>query len=271
MNFETILVSIDEASRLGIVTLNRPDKRNALNAQMISEITRAVDFLAKDEIVRVIRFNGNTKAFCAGADLAEIQAMQGNDFEANLHDSRALRDMFYRIFTCPKPTVAVVNGPALAGGAGLATCCDFVMASTEAKFGYPEVKIGFVAALVMVMLTRQVGERAARDLLLSGAAIPAQEALAIGLINRVCSPDLLEEEAEALCKELSNNSPQAMMLTKELLSDVWDGPIEANLDAAARRNARSRSTEDCKEGIAAFLEKRKPVWSGKTHDIKHEA
>lgn len=260
--YQTILLHRDAETRCATITLNRPDKRNAINARLIEDLRLALSDVENDPNVTVIILRGAGDAFCSGADLASIQAMQSADYSANLADSRALRDCFHQLYEYPKPTIAGVRGPALAGGAGLATCCDFIVAESSASFGYPEVKIGFVAAMVMVLLTRQVGERAARDLLLTGRRIKADEAQRMGLISRVCADGELEESVAALAASLVSNSPQAMSVSKHLLSKVWTGSIETNLDEAAALNARVRGMDDCLEGIAAFLEKRSPQWCG---------
>ena len=260
MSYETVISSVNTGKAIGTVTLNRPEKRNALNATMVDEIGSALDELIKDEAVRVIVLNANGGVFCAGADLQSIRDLQSASHEENLEDSRKLRDLFLKLYSSPKPTIAAVHGPALAGGAGLATCCDFIVASERASFGYPEVKIGFVAALVMVLLTRQIGERRVKNLLLTGDAITAAQAGSMGLATSIVLHDSLNVEVEAIASKLCHASPEATALTKEFLAQVWDGDLEANLEKAAQFNATTRATTDCKEGIAAFVEKRKPNW-----------
>jgi methylglutaconyl-CoA hydratase len=172
------------------------------------------------------------------------------------------RDAFLKLYEFPKPTIAVVHGPALAGGAGLASCCDFVIAAREATFGYPEVRIGFVPALVMVFLTHQVGERHARDLCLSGRTVDATEAHRMGLVSKVVSAGELDAAVAELAVQLRRNSPQAMATVKSEFGGIHGMTLQAALDRAVTMNALARGTEDCREGIAAFLEKRKPRWIG---------
>lgn len=250
-------------SQLGCATiwLNRPDKRNALSAEIVKVLSDELDALAADASIRSVFIRGMGKAFCAGADLAEIQAMQTATYEQNLASSTMLATFFTKLANFPKPTAAIVHGPALAGGCGLASCCDFVIASSAANFGYPEVKIGFIPAIVMVLLTHQIGERAARDLCISGSTIDAQVAYHLGLVSRVVDPEKLDEAALALAGELAKNSPQAMATVKAAFWGIHSMGVEAALKHAAELNAKARGSADCKEGIAAFLEKRKPRWT----------
>ncbi|MDC1142528.1 enoyl-CoA hydratase-related protein [Planctomycetota bacterium] len=255
-----IEVSISEATASQIITLNRPDKRNALNADMIDELMEALDIAVMNDDVRSVQIHGAGKAFCAGADLAEIQAMQTATVQDNQASSHHLASAFHMLYTLPKPTIAVVDGPALAGGAGLASCCDFIVASKTATFGYPEVKIGFVPAIVMILLTRQVGERAARDLCLSGRAVDADEAHRLGLVNQVVVEADLNTTADKLAANLRKNSPQSMEQVKDMFRRLYGMNLDDGMEWAADMNALARGTDDCKEGIAAFLEKRKPGW-----------
>ncbi|MCF6227334.1 MAG: enoyl-CoA hydratase-related protein [Planctomycetes bacterium] len=255
----TIEIEMDSATSSLTLTLNRPDKRNALSAEMIDELVDALDGAMIDDDVRSIQIKGAGTAFCAGADLAEIQAMQTATVQENQASSHHLASLFHMLYSLPKPTIAVVDGPALAGGAGLASCCDFILASEQATFGYPEVKIGFVPAIVMILLTRQVGERAARDLCLSGRAVGAAEAFRLGLVNQLVEGDL-KDAADKLAKKLRNNSPQSMETVKDMFRRLHGMNLDDGMEWAADMNALARGTDDCKEGIAAFLEKRKPGW-----------
>lgn len=260
MAYETITVALDAASATGHITLNRPDKRNALNARMVEELGLALTALESDNSVRVVVLRGAGDVFCAGADLSSIKALQTASYEDNLTDSRRLMTLFERLYLFPKPSIAVVHGPALAGGAGLATCCDFIVAGEHATFGYTEVKVGFVAAIVMVLLTRQVGERQARRLLLTGETITAAEAGNIGLVNMVVLGKRIDDAVAGLASQLTHNSPQAMVATKRLLAACWSAELSLAFENAAQANAKARTTDDCREGIAAFLEKRHPSW-----------
>ena len=254
-----IEIEMDSATSSLTLTLNRPDKRNALSAEMVDELIDALDGAVVDEDVRSVQIKGAGQAFCAGADLAEIQAMQTATVQENQASSHHLASLFHMLYSLPKPTIAVVDGPALAGGAGLASCCDFILASEQATFGYPEVKIGFVPAIVMILLTRQVGERAARDLCLSGRAVDAAEAFRLGLVNQLVEDDL-NEAADKLANSLRKNSPQSMEAVKDMFRRLHGMNLDDGMEWAADMNALARGTDDCKEGIAAFLEKRKPNW-----------
>ncbi len=247
--------------RIAYISLNRPDKRNALNYRTVSELKEAFKQAEADNNVKVIVLSGEGKAFCAGADLAYIQQLQGNTYEENLEDSRHLKELFHQIYTHPKVVIAQVNGHALAGGCGLATVCDFSFSIPEAKFGYTEVKIGFIPAIVKVFLLRKIGEGRAKDLLLSGRIITAEEAKAYGLINDIVAADALEQHvynfAQELCK---NNSGQSMAYTKQMIAVVQEMSLEEGLEYAASQNASARGSEDCKKGIAAFLNKEPISW-----------
>ena len=247
--------------RVGYIRLNRPEKRNALNFETVAELREAFGQAAADKNVKVIILGGEGKAFCAGADLAYIQQLQQNTYEENLEDSRHLKELFYQIYTHPKVVIAQVNGHALAGGCGLATVCDFSFAVPEAKFGYTEVKIGFVPAIVMQFLIRKIGEEKARELLLSGKVISAEEARAFGLINEVVEATELEKRVMDFAQELCrNNSGESMGLTKLMMAEIQEKGLDEALEYAAAQNARARSTEDCKKGIAAFLNKDELKW-----------
>jgi len=247
--------------RIGKVTLNRPEKRNALSQEMVEGLKQAFDRAAKDDQVKVIVLNAAGEAFCAGADLAYLQQLQNFSFEENLADSNQLKALFLDIYTHPKVVIAQVQGHALAGGCGLASICDWVFAVPEAKFGYTEVRIGFIPALVSVFLLRKMGEGAARELLLGGELISAERAQAIGLINRVVPADNLEVEVNDFASRLiSSNSAESMKLTKKLIAEVQAMTLTQALQHAAESNAHARGTTDCKRGIEAFLNKEKIIW-----------
>lgn len=249
------------SNRIATITLNRPEKRNALNAELVSELTASFIKAEKDDQVKAILLKATGESFCAGADLGYLQQLQKNSLKENLADSTALKDLFLKIYTLPKPVVAQVQGHALAGGCGLATVCDFCFSVPEAKFGYTEVKIGFIPAIVMVFLIRKIGDGKARELLLSGNPINAEEALEKGLINRVVAQEELEKTVLAFAEHLVNtNSPMSMKLTKQMLAEVQQQPLEDALKYAAEMNAQARSTEDCRRGISAFLNKEKIIW-----------
>lgn len=255
------MVNYHAEDRIGYITLNRPDKRNALSPELIKALSEAFDRATRDEQAKVIVLKANGDAFCSGADLAFLQQMQAFSEEENYQDSSRLKELFLKIYTLPKVVIAQVQGHALAGGCGLATVCDFTFAVPQARFGYTEVKIGFVPAIVMVFLLRKLGEQKAKQLLLSGDVVQADEALRLGLINRVVSADQLEREVRQFAQQLiQQNSTQSMMLTKQMIARVQSQPLEEALEYAARMNARARSSEDCQRGIAAFLAKEKITW-----------
>jgi methylglutaconyl-CoA hydratase len=255
------LVLYEVKERVGYITLNRPDKRNALSYQMVSEIKLAFMNAENDNDCKVIVIKGSGEAFCAGADLAYLQQLQTNTFEDNLADSRHLMELFQFIYHSNKVVISEVNGPALAGGCGLASICDFSFATPDSTFGYTEVKIGFVPAIVMVFLVRKVGEKNAREMLLSGDVFKADQALKYGLINYVVKPEELADNvynfAQKICKHAS---AQSLGLVKEMLANVQSMDVNKALEYAAQTNAKARATDDCKSGIAAFLNKEKLSW-----------
>jgi methylglutaconyl-CoA hydratase len=255
------LVTYQTSDRIGYITLNRPEKRNALSAQLVSALKEIFQAAEKDELAKVLVLKAEGEAFCAGADLAYLQELQHYSYEENLADSNHLKDLFLTIYTLKKVVIAQVQGAALAGGCGLATVCDFTVASAMAKFGYTEVKIGFIPAIVSLFLIRKLGEGKAKQLLLSGELMPAEEAARFGLINRVVEPQALDREVRQLATKLiQNNSAESMALTKKLIAEVQGLSLMDGLSLASAMNAQARSTEDCKKGIAAFLSKSELKW-----------
>jgi len=196
-------------------------------------------------------------------DLDNLKALIGRTPEQNLEDSRTMAGLFRSLYEFPKPTIAAVNGAAIAGGAGLALLCDFTLAAPDAKFGYTEVRIGFLPAIVSAFLLRQVGEKIARDLLLTGRIFDAAEALKIGLINEIVPPEKLLNRARELGAQLAENSPLSLSNTKRLLADYARAELDSQIEAAIRENAGIRESADFREGVASFLEKRKPMWTGR--------
>lgn len=255
------IVTYEVSGRLGIITLNRPEKRNALSRELIASLQEAFENAGQNEKVKAIILKANGDAFCAGADLAYLKQLQKFSFQENLDDSNQLKELFLTMYTLPKVIIAQVQGHALAGGCGLATVCDWVFAVPEAKFGYTEVKIGFIPALVSVFILRRIGEGSARELLLGGELISADNAFEIGLINRVVESEKLESEVLDFANKLiTTNSSSSMALTKKLITELPGKTLVEALDFAARMNAEARSTEDCKRGIEAFLNKEKIIW-----------
>jgi methylglutaconyl-CoA hydratase len=247
---------------IATITLNRPHKRNAVSFELIDDVIRALDEV-RNSSAGVLILTGAGKVFCSGMDLDELKALIGRTPEQNLEDSQTMVSLFRSLYEFPKPTIAAVNGAAIAGGTGLALLCDFTLAVPEAKFGYTEVRIGFVPAIVSTFLLRQVGEKVVRDLLLTGRIFDAAEALKMGLINEVVSPENLLDRARELAAQLAENSPLSLSYTKSLLTDHARAELDAQIETAIRNNAAIRESADFREGIESFFEKRKPKWTGR--------
>ncbi len=260
MSCQTLTLQIEgEGAR---ITLNRPEKRNAISTAMIGELLAALDE-AEGSSARTVILTGAGKAFCSGMDLEGLAAIARQSPEQNMEDSRRMARMFRRLWSFPKPLIAAVNGPAIAGGCALATLCDFTLAAPEAKFGYTEVRIGFVPAIVSVFLVRQIGEKRARDLLLTGRILDADEARRMGLVTEIVPAETLMDSAGELAAALAAASPTSLALTKRLLCSFAAKEMDRELEHAVAENARIRSTADFREGLAAFLEKRAPKWTGR--------
>lgn len=255
--FPTLLLEFNE--QIAKITLNRPEKRNAINAQMIADFQTALDAIEKSH-ARVVLVTGAGKAFCAGMDLEMLGAIVKQSPAENQDDARRIAKLLRRLWSFPRPTIAAVNGAAYAGGCGIATLCDFTLATPDAKFGYTEVKIGFLPAIVSVFLTRQIGDKRSRDLLLTGRIIDAAEAKEFGMVTGVVPAEQLLERAQALAKDLIDASPSSLTRAKHLLTSAAAPGVDHDLERAILENARIRCTPDFKEGVASFLEKRKPVW-----------
>lgn len=258
MKEPTVLEATRGAVR--ILTLNRPESRNALNGELVEALTGAVLRAAREAEIRTLVLTGSGRSFCAGADLKSLQSLQEATPESNAEDGLRLLGLYRSLATCPKPVIAAVNGPALAGGCGLATLCDLILAEPEASFGYPEVRIGFVAAMVSVILARQIGDRAARELLIMGTPVSSERARELGLVNRVVPRERLLEEALSLAEATGAGSPDSLAYTKELLWHASGLSTSAALDLAVRVNLLARTGPDMHEGLAAFFEKRRPNW-----------
>lgn len=256
------LVQYELRSRVALLTINRPDRRNALSRTLITALTQAVERARDDSEARCVILTGAGAAFCAGMDLAELQesiAPSTPDSSPVWDDAYQLGQLYELLYTLPKPTIAAVNGAAVAGGAGLVTVCDLAVAVPTAKFGYPEVRRGLVAAMVLPHLMRHVGERTARYLLLTGDLIDGNEAARQGLINAVVPPERLLDQAFAWARSLIEGGPQALALTKSLLRRF--SHQSASVEETARASAAPRLTQECHEGLRAFFEKRPAPWA----------
>jgi methylglutaconyl-CoA hydratase len=254
-------IELEVQKRIGYITLNRPEKRNALNHELIGELRIAFQEMSGDKRVKVIVLRARGEVFCAGADLSYLQTLQQYTYEENLKDSTELKNLLLQIYTLDKVVIAAVQGHAIAGGSGLISVCDFVFTVPSASFGYTEVRIGFLPAIVMVFLLRRMRESSVKDLLLGGNLITAPRALEMGLVNRIVPGDSLAEEVDSFAETLCvRNSGESMKVTKQMIAAVQSMSLEEGLRYAAEMNARARGSEDCKKGIAAFLNKEKVMW-----------
>ncbi len=253
------MLQIAESDGVVTVTMNRPERRNALNPQLMDELQAVLDGLALRSS-GVMILTGAGSAFCAGLDLEHLQALREKTAQEHREDSERIARLFRTLYDLPLPTIAAVNGHAIAGGMGLATICDFTLAAPDAKFGYTEARIGFVPAIVSSFLILQVGEKAARDLLLTARLIAAEEALRMGLVNETPPREQLAARAMELAQRLLQNSPESLRATKKLLSSHTRERLDRELAAAVDWNASARGTGDFQEGISAFLAKRAPAW-----------
>lgn len=248
-------------NRIAYLSLNRPEKRNALSPELVGELKSNLKELANNDEAKVVVLSGNGEAFCAGADLAYLKQLQNNSFEENLADSEHLKELFEIIYHYPKVVIAKVNGHAIAGGCGLASVCDMVYSVPEAKFGYTEVRIGFIPAIVAIFLVRKAGESKAKDLLLSGRLIDAADAINFGLVNGIYSAEEIDAAVDKIADSLVNKcSGNSLKATKALINMVQDNDVNSALSKAAEMNAESRASDDCKKGISGFLNKEKVVW-----------
>lgn len=259
MDYRTIIVADNGPVRT--ITLHRPERRNAMTPEMQTELIDAMaDAVASR--CRVLVFTGAGDAFCSGLDLSALQAAQGQCAAESGADAKRIARLFRDLYELPIPTIAAVHGAAIAGGTGLAMICDFTLATPAAKFGFTEVRIGFVPAIVSAFLAMQIGDKKSRDLLLTGRLFDAAEALRLGLVNEVTSPEDLAGRVQALAELLIANSPQALGATKRLMAAQNRAWLDAAIGEALEASVLARETADFREGLAAFLEKRKPAWRG---------
>ncbi len=251
--FENLRIEIDTGSGINRILLDRPERRNALSGELVAELKEALALAAADDRVRVVAIGGTGPDFCAGADLREVQAAVEEGVMASLADAESLGELFLLLRRLEKPVVAVVHGRALAGGCGLATACDLVLAAESARFGYPEIRLGFVPAMVMSILRRNLGEKRAFELVSTGEPITASRAAEWGLVNRVWADGTFEERAAAFLEDLAARSATALALSKRLLYQTDGQGFEAAIAAGAQVNALARLTDDCQAGIREFF------------------
>jgi methylglutaconyl-CoA hydratase len=243
------------------IILNRPEKRNALNYELITELDRKLAAYQEEAEPRVLIISGEGNAFCSGLDLEELQKMSGKSYAESLQDARNYAQLLKRIYLHPKPIIAAVNGPAVAGGCGLASVCDLTIAASSAKLGYTEARIGFVPVIVSYFLVRIMGEKSVREMLMTAKLMEAVEAQRLGLVNEVVEMAELRSRVREAARRLSQNSPHSLKLTKRLLGRLSAPDLDEALEYGCELNAQSRSAPDCVEGVAAFLEKRSPRWA----------
>jgi methylglutaconyl-CoA hydratase len=256
--YETIVFS--KQNKIARVVFNRPDVHNAFNSKMIGEIDDAIEKIRSDDSVRVVILTGEGKSFCAGADIKWLREIIDYSYEQNLEESLQLAEVLHKIYTLPKPTIAMVNGAAIGGGNGFLSACDISVASEEAKFGLSEVKIGLVPAAISPYVMRRIGESKAREYFLTGKRISAQKALEIGLVNEVVPSDKLEDTVQDIASLLLTSGPEAIAACKELIDKTTRMNFEELKKFTARMIANLRISPEGQEGMAAFLEKRKPKW-----------
>ncbi len=255
------MVNFYTQNNIGYITMKRAEKKNALNDEMVEQLKIAFNTANDDKNTKIIVLQAEGDIFSAGADLAYLKKLQDNSFEENLADSSKLASLFRLIYEGPKVVIAAVQGHAIAGGCGLATVCDFCIASSHAKFGYTEVRIGFIPAIVSYFLLKKIGETKAKALLLTGDLIDAQTAVNYGLINQVVKKDLLMPTIENLANNIIKNcSKEALKLTKKLISEISTMPLKNALLLASQKNATARASKDCKKGINSFLNKEEIKW-----------
>jgi len=257
-DFETIHFKID--NRVGYIILNRPDVHNAFNDKMIEELSLVFDDIEKNDGIRVVVLAGEGKSFCAGADLNWMRRVKDYSYEENLKESLALADMLYKIYSCPKPTIAQVHGYAIGGGTGLVAVCDIALATTDAKFSFSEVKLGLIPACISPYVVKKCGEGRCREFFLTGERMSAEKAFNAGLVNIVVPPDSLEKAINGLIYLLLSSGPEAIRMCKELLRTVPQMSVEEFKKYTAEIIAQMRVSKEAQEGMSAFLEKRKPKW-----------
>jgi len=260
--YQTILVH--QKNGIREVVLNRPEVHNAMNERMIRELTEVfqeIDNENEADLPRLVVLRGNGKSFCAGADLNYMKGIAAFGFEENVEDGKKLASLFRAVYECPVPVLAVVHGSAFGGANGLLAACDMVVAAEDTKFAFSEVKLGISPATISPFVIRRIGEYGARELMLTGKRFDGREAEKWHLVNHAVPPKQLEEKTEALVREILTAAPAAVRETKKLIAHILESPnLDKNIDFTARLIARLRADEEGQEGMAAFLEKRKPFW-----------
>ncbi len=259
MAYQTIILDVKD--RVAGVTLNRPEVRNAFNGRMLSELLEVFTGLKDNKEVRVVVLSGSGNCYCSGADLNWMRQVKDYTYEENLRDSQVLAECLYAIYSCPKPTVARVNGPAIGGGTGLVAVCDIAIASTDAQFSFSEVKIGVVPACISPYVVRRMGEGVCREFFLTGERLTADRALKAGLVNQVVVPEELDKAVEERTRQLLTSGPEALKTCKEMLQKVPAMSLDSAKTYTAEVIARLRQSAEAQEGMAAYLEKRKPKWA----------
>lgn len=250
-SYQKILYAVEQG--IARITLNRPEKRNALDGELISEVRDALRSSARDETVRVVLITGAGSDFCSGADLSGLERTFDAGVLDHMADARHMAELFVEMRHHPRPVIAAVRGRALAGGCGLATACDLIVAAESAKFGYPEVNIGFVPAMVMAILRRSLSEKRAFELISTGEIISAQTAADYGMINSIFADETFDLDAEAFVSKLASKSASAITLSKRLLYHMDSMGFEAAIESGVETNAIARMTDDLKRGVEKFL------------------
>lgn len=259
MSFETL--TYDRSDRIGRITFSRPDVHNAFNSLMIEELYDLFERIKRDKGLRVVVLTGEGKSFCAGADLNWMRAVKDYSYEKNFSESMQLAEVFNMIYTCPKPVIGRINGAAIGGGTGFVAVCDISIASTSAIFSFSEVKIGVVPACISPYVIKRVGEGQAREFFLTGERLTAEQACRAGLVNRVAEPESLDDEVDAMVKQILSSGPEALTCCKDLLAAVSEQGMQDAKVHTAKVIANLRRSDEGQEGMDAFLNKRKPEWA----------
>lgn len=255
------MLEIDIKDRIGYLILNRIEKKNALNFEFIRNLKTALDDLAENPEVKLLVIKSNSDVFCAGADLEYLISLKDNSYQDNLKDTQHIAELFDKIYNFPKLTIAQVEGHAIAGGCGIATAADFCYATPEAKFGYSEVRIGFIPALVSIYLIKKVGETRARELLLTGKLVSGEEAVKFGLVHGIVEKESMQKFVEDISLNLVNTTSEiSIRETKKLLLQLYDKSWVEALSMATTANAKMRETDDFKKGLNSFINKEKLTW-----------